>query len=131
MSAPILASRRRVLIVEDSSVNQKLLSALVSNLGFAVSVANNGLQAVDQSREASFDLVLMDVQMPVMDGLQATKMIREQEIGTEKRAVIIAVTAGFDRETCLSAGMDDHMEKPVRPKALRDLLGRHTGIAFT
>lgn len=131
MSAPILASRRRVLIVEDSSVNRKLLSALVSNLGFSVSVADNGLQAVDQSCETSFDLVLMDVQMPVMDGLQATKMIREQEVGTEKRAVIIAVTAGFDRETCLHAGMDDHMEKPVRPKALRDLLGQHTGIAFT
>ena len=69
--------------------------------------------------------------MPVMDVLQATKMIREQEVGTEKRAVIIAVSAGFDREECLHGGMDDHMEKPVRPKALRDLLGQHTGIAFT
>ena len=131
MSAPILASRRRVLIAEDSAVNQKLLSALLSNLGYNVSVAENGLQAVELYCDAPFDLVLMDVQMPVMDGLQATQQIREREIGTGKRVLIIAVTAGFDRETCLGAGMDDHLEKPVRPKVLRSLLGQHTGLAFS
>ncbi|MGI9474543.1 MAG: response regulator [Rubripirellula sp.] len=131
MSAPILASRRRVLIVEDSAVNQKLLSALLSNLGYIVSVAENGLEAVERYCDQSFDLVLMDVQMPVMDGLQATQLIREREVGSGRRVLIVAVTAGFDRETCLNAGMDDHVEKPVRPKVLRDLLGQLTGIVFS
>ena len=70
----------------------------------------------------SFDIVLMDVQMPVMDGLTATRLIRKQEADRRRHTPIVAVTAGVDRQECLDAGMDDHLEKPVRMEALHELI---------
>ena len=75
-------------------------------------MACNGEEGVEKFAERSFDVVLMDVQMPVMDGLTATRIIRHHETGTGKHTPIIAVTAGMDRESCLQAGMDDHLHKP-------------------
>ena len=122
MIAPSVTSSLRALVVEDSLVNQKLLSHILTRQGFDVTVAGNGEEAVEKFDQHSFDVVLMDVQMPVMDGLAATRMIRRHESGTGVHTPIIAVTAGFDRESCLQAGMDDHLYKPVRLDDLRPLL---------
>jgi CheY-like chemotaxis protein len=111
----------RILLAEDSLVNQRLAVRLLEREGHSVVVVDNGLDAVRALESENFDLVLMDVQMPVMDGFEATAAIRanERERGTHVR--IIALTAhamkGY-REQCLSAGMDDYLTKPIRPEDL-------------
>lgn len=127
MSPDEVPCRRRVLVVEDSLVNQKVLTFMLETQGYEVTVAINGKEGVEKFAQQTFDVVCMDVQMPVMDGLAATRHIRRQETGTGKRSLIIAVTAGVDRETCLQAGMDDHLQKPVRPNLLRLVLEQLTG----
>jgi len=95
-----------------------------------VSVACHGEEALRRLEEDSFDLVLMDIQMPVMDGLTATRKIREREAGTERHVPIIAITANAmpdDRRRCLEAGMDDYISKPIKPKVLEELLEKWTG----
>ena len=114
----------RVLVVEDGLFNQKLLQGLLERRGCDVSLANNGQEAVDSVAEHAFDLVLMDVQMPVMDGLQATKLIREREAALGKSTPIVAVTAGVDRQTCLDVGMDEYLSKPIRADLLDEVLSR-------
>jgi signal transduction histidine kinase/HPt (histidine-containing phosphotransfer) domain-containing protein len=107
----------RVLLAEDSLYNQKLAVALLERKGHHVVVANNGTEAVGLARAQAFDLVLMDIQMPEMDGLEATRAIREHEAGSTRRLPIVAMTAQAmkgDRERCLEAGMDDYLTKPVR-----------------
>lgn len=116
----------RVLVVEDSFVNQLVLTRMLMDQGCQVEVATDGQQGVEQYLQQSFDVVLMDVQMPVMDGLAATRMIRSHEKNLDKRALIVAVTAGVDRESCLQAGMDDYVQKPVRPDVLRAMLEQAT-----
>ena len=108
----------RVLLVEDSLVNQKLLIAMLDLRNCVVTVAVNGQEALNRMAEDEFDVVLMDVEMPVMDGLTATRLIRDQEAGTTRHIPILAVTAGIDRQTCLEAGMDEHLEKPPRQDSL-------------
>ncbi len=124
---PKTASPLRVLLVEDSLVNQKLLISLLEQRNCAVTLAANGEQAVHELAENDYDVVLMDMQMPVMDGLTATRRIRQQEAGTIKHTPIIAVTAGVDRQSCLEAGVDAYLAKPVREevlqKKLKQLLG--------
>ena len=117
----------RVLLVEDSLVNQKLLTRLLERKDCAVTLATNGQQAVHQLAEADFDVVLMDIQMPVMDGLAATRRIRQQEAGTMKHTPIIAVTAGVDRQTCMQAGVDDYLAKPVQSASLEEKLEQLVG----
>lgn len=112
----------RVLVVDDGLVNQKLLSGLLERRHCEVIVANNGQEALDRLATESFDLVLMDVQMPVMDGLQATKLIRQQEAAKGNRTPIVAVTAGVDRQSCLDAGMNEHLSKPIRVERLDEVL---------
>ena len=114
----------RVLVVEDGLFNQKLLSGLLERRGFDVSLANNGQEAVDSLAEQAFDLVLMDVQMPVMDGLEATKLIRQREAALENSTPIVAITAGVDRQTCLDAGMNEYLSKPIRADVLDEMLSR-------
>ena len=114
----------RVLVVEDSVLNQTLLKGLLAVRDCTVTVAVNGQEAVDELSKATFDLILMDVQMPVMDGLTATKLIRDQEDRGNRRTPIVAVTAGIDRQTCLDAGMDDHLSKPVRSALLDEILSQ-------
>jgi two-component system sensor histidine kinase/response regulator len=125
----------RVLLAEDNKVNQKLAVGVLSKLGCHVTVAENGRQAVAQWETHDFDVTLMDVQMPEMDGFEATAAIRELETKTGKKALIIAMTAHAmkgDRERCLAAGMDDYLSKPVRFPELRDKLAevaQTSGIA--
>ena len=115
----------RILLAEDSYANQRLAVGLLSKWGHDVTVANNGREAVTKLEEEPFDLVLMDVQMPEMDGYQATAVIRERETRTGKRVPIVAMTAHAmkgDREECLAAGMDDYVSKPIRRSELRRAL---------
>jgi PAS domain S-box-containing protein len=117
----------RVLLVEDSLVNQRLALGLLEKYGHTVVVASNGRQALEQLQSHQFDVVLMDVQMPEMDGLQAARLIRQQEQGTDRHVLIIAMTAHAmkgDREACLAAGMDDYLAKPISGTALFEKLAQ-------
>ena len=117
--------RLRVLLAEDSLVNQKLAVALLEGQGHEVTVVANGREALGALESKSFDLVLMDVQMPEMDGLEATAAIRVRERHTGVRLPIVAMTAHAlkgDRERCLEAGMDDYIAKPIRAEELYDAI---------
>jgi CheY-like chemotaxis protein/HPt (histidine-containing phosphotransfer) domain-containing protein len=112
---------RRILLAEDGVVNQKVASELLTKRGHQVTLANNGEEAVKKFNERDFDLILMDIQMPVMDGFAATAAIRQREIGSQRHIPIIAMTAhamAGDRERCLSRGMDAYVSKPFRPQEL-------------
>jgi two-component system, sensor histidine kinase and response regulator len=119
----------RVLLVEDNPVNQRVAHRLLQRLAAEVTIANNGAEALERLAEASFDAVLMDCQMPVMDGFTATARIRELErLESRTRLPIIALTANVmseDREHCLAAGMDAHLGKPIVPSQLADCLARY------
>ncbi len=114
-------SPRRILLAEDSIVNQRLAVRLLEKQGHSVVVANNGREAVDALQRQVFDVVLMDVQMPVMNGFEATSAIRAKEKANGERVRIIAITAHAlkgDRERCLAAGMDGYISKPIQPHEL-------------
>ncbi len=107
----------KVLLAEDSVANQKLAIGLLEKWGHRVQVANNGREAIEAVREGQFDLVLMDVQMPEVDGLEATQAIRQEESGSQRHVPIVAMTAHAmkgDREKCLESGMDGYASKPIR-----------------
>ena len=120
-----------ILLAEDNDVNQKLATRLLEKRGHQVTVAGNGLQALNALSEASYDLVLMDVQMPEMDGIEATSALRAREHGTGNRQPVIAMTALVmqgDRERCLAAGMDGYLTKPIRPRALDEVLDQYISL---
>jgi two-component system, sensor histidine kinase and response regulator len=111
----------RVLLVEDNPVNQRLAHDVLSRRGHLVTVAENGREALDRLSEAIFDIVLMDVQMPEMNGLDAACAIRAGECSTARHVPIVAMTAhamAGDRQRCLAAGMDEYLAKPIRGEAL-------------
>jgi GAF domain-containing protein/DNA-binding response OmpR family regulator len=114
----------RVLLAEDNTVNQQIAILVLESLGYRADVASNGLEAVEAVERLPYDLVLMDVQMPEMDGLEATRQIRARPTPPERgdRPIrIVAMTANAmqgDREACLAAGMDDYLAKPIRPEEL-------------
>jgi len=119
----------RILVVEDSIVNQMVAVRLLKKLGYDADVAANGLEAIDAVERSSYHAVLMDCQMPEMDGFEATRRLREREQGQGKHLPIIAMTANAmtgDREICLEAGMDDYLSKPIDTKELASKLA---GIA--
>ena len=120
---------QRVLLVEDNPVNQRVALRVLQKLSAEVTIANNGAEALERIAESPFDAVLMDCQMPVMDGFTATRRIRELERGSgAKRLPIIALTANVmseDREHCIAAGMDAHLGKPIEPAQLIDCLARY------
>jgi CheY-like chemotaxis protein len=111
----------RILLAEDSVMNQKLAVALLRRQGHTVTIANNGQEAVNAVGGESFDLILMDVSMPEMDGLEATATIRANQVASGMHTPIIAMTAHAlvgDRDRCLEAGMDAYVAKPIRPQEL-------------
>jgi two-component system sensor histidine kinase/response regulator len=121
---------RRLLLVEDNPVNQHVAKRLLQRLAADVTIANNGAEALERLAESAFDAVLMDCQMPLMDGFTATRRIRESErqSGQAKRLPIIALTANVmssDRDNCIAAGMDAHLGKPIEPAQLIDCLSRY------
>jgi CheY-like chemotaxis protein len=115
----------RILLAEDNEINRKLAVGVLSKYGHQMTVVNDGEQAVGVWQRQDFDIILMDVQMPVMDGFEATRRIRELEQQTGRHVPIIAMTAHAmkgDREKCIAAGMDEYLPKPIRIEALRKKL---------
>ncbi|MBL7724422.1 MAG: response regulator [Chitinophagaceae bacterium] len=109
----------QILIAEDNLINQKIAIKILTKLGYQPAVANNGREALDMTDSGNYDIILMDVQMPEMDGLEATGLIRESKM--EKQPVIMAMTANVmqgDRDACLQAGMDDYISKPINLEEL-------------
>jgi signal transduction histidine kinase/HPt (histidine-containing phosphotransfer) domain-containing protein len=123
----------RILVTDDNVINQKVATRLLQQFGYAADIASNGAEAIAALEKSAYDIVFMDVQMPGMDGLEATRRIRDLEERTSrKRASIIAMTANAmvgDRDKCLAAGMDDYLAKPVRPEALQAAIERSTAGA--
>ena len=116
-------------MVEDNLVNQKVAARILEKAGHRVDLANNGLEAVAAVRSGSYDMVLMDIQMPEMDGYEATAEIRRMAPEFSELPVI-AMTAHAmkgDRENCIASGMDDYISKPVRPKGLLEMVQRWAG----
>jgi CheY-like chemotaxis protein len=118
----------RILVAEDNAVNQQLALLLLKKLGYRADAVSNGLEALDAIERQPYDVVLMDVQMPEMDGLEATRRLRSRRPG-DMTPRVVAMTANAmqgDREACLAAGMDDYIAKPIHIEELVDVL-RRTG----
>jgi signal transduction histidine kinase/ActR/RegA family two-component response regulator len=118
----------RVLVAEDNAVNQHLLVRLLEKHGLLVDVAANGREAVARHAQADYAVVLMDCQMPIMDGYEAARAIRRQELGSTRHTPIIAITANVmsrERDRCRAAGMDGYLTKPVQPGELVECLKQH------
>jgi len=132
-ATPVVAEQvsLRILVAEDNRINVMLATSLLSKLGHRIDTVANGREAIEALTRAPYDLVLMDVQMPEMDGLEATRRIRHAESTGRRRdrMPIIALTASTlegDRQVCIEAGMDDFLAKPLNPEALRAILARYT-----
>jgi signal transduction histidine kinase/DNA-binding response OmpR family regulator len=126
--------RGRVLLAEDNRVNQEVAKAMLAKLGLSVEVANHGEEALALAEAQSFDLILMDCHMPVMDGFQATAALRQREAAGGRRLPVVALTANAmegDRNLCLAAGMDDYLAKPYSKAQLVDVLSRWLPSAET
>ena len=129
--APVLpahtARALHILLAEDNLINRRVVVRMLEKQGHSVSVAANGIEALDAVSRQDFDVILMDVQMPVMDGLEATATIRRNELATGRHTPIIAMTAHAikgDREICIEAGMDSYIAKPIRADDLLNALDR-------
>jgi len=117
----------RIMVAEDNEENQLLLKAFFKKLDLEFDLASNGRIAYDMARNKCYDLILMDIHMPEMDGLEATRLIREHEEKVGQRSSIVALTAlsmPEDRERCFDAGMDEHLSKPIQFKTLKNFLGK-------
>lgn len=119
----------KILVAEDNRINQRIAILTFKQLGVSIDIASNGLEALEKYRKKQYDLILMDMQMPEMDGLEATSEIRtfEQESKMSHRAIIVALTGSEPtekRDVCLEAGMNDYMEKPIQEKLLRSLMAK-------
>jgi two-component system, sensor histidine kinase and response regulator len=125
--------RARLLLVEDNDVNRRLIAQLIGGLGFDVELAADGRAAVAAARASAFDAILMDIQMPGMDGLEAVRLIRAED-GPNRRAPIIALTGNAfeeDRQAAMVAGFNDYLAKPIRPAALNDALAKQLSTRVT
>ena len=120
-------NNRKILLVEDNILNQKLIFLNLKNLGFVIDVANNGKEALEKVMENGYDLILMDLMMPVMDGLEASLKIREWESKNSRHTFIVGLTANTmdaDREKCLEHGMDEYLSKPFDLNEFNNVLRR-------
>ncbi|MFM9883094.1 MAG: response regulator, partial [Burkholderiales bacterium] len=116
-----------ILLVEDNRINQRVAARMLEKMGCRVTLASDGAEGVDRYATGSYRVVLMDMQMPVMDGIEATAAIRKQETDRGVRTPIIAITANAmvgDRERCIEAGMDDYLTKPFDASKLRAIIAR-------
>jgi CheY-like chemotaxis protein len=133
LAAPLQPGNMRtlnILLAEDNAVNQRVAVRILERQGHKVIVAGNGIDALEALSRRPFDVVLMDVQMPEMNGWEAAIAIRNKEKLTGEHLPIIALTAGAmdgDRERCLAAGMDDYIAKPFQAHTLLEVLDAHTG----
>ncbi|MBK8475719.1 MAG: response regulator [Opitutaceae bacterium] len=132
--APEAPDLPRVLVAEDNRINQKVAAQYLRNAGCIPDLVPNGLEALEAAAQYPYRLILMDVQMPTMDGLEATRQIRQGQAarkpGLDREIHIVAMTANAmtgDRELCLSAGMDDYVAKPLTPATLASVLAKHLG----
>jgi len=119
----------RILLAEDYIVNQKIAVRMFNKLGYEIDIVENGREAVERVQQSDYDLIFMDVQMPEMDGLEATRIIRKRL--RHNSPMIIAMTANAmpeDREKCLEAGMDDYLSKPFKPRELQQILEKYKPI---
>ena len=118
----------RILVVEDEPNNQVLISRYLKKFGYASTIAGNGIEAIENLKSGSYDMVLMDVQMPKMDGCTATRKIRSGEAGEKNKDVYIAAITAYamasDRDRCIDAGMNDYLSKPIRAEEIKSLLQR-------
>lgn len=119
----------QVLLAEDNGINQRIASLIFAQMGMRFDVASNGKDAFEMAKKKSYDIILMDIKMPVMDGLDATREIRtfERESEVEVPSYIVALTASEvldSRKVCMEAGMDEFMEKPIKEPLLRELFFR-------
>jgi CheY-like chemotaxis protein len=123
-----------ILVAEDNAINQLVLVRLLTTDGHTCAVASNGVEALRMLEDEHFDVVLMDVQMPIMDGLAATREIRRRELGSGRHLCIIAVTASATTEVvaaCTASGMDHYLSKPLRVDRAREILQRVQAQART
>ena len=116
-----------ILLVDDSVVNLKIASLMLKKLGYHADLATNGIEAIEAIEHQSYDIVLMDIQMPEMDGLEATKIIRQR--WHEDLKIIIVTSLNNYREVCLEAGADDFLTKPFGIENLRDIIKCHMPIS--
>jgi CheY-like chemotaxis protein len=122
----------RLLVVDDNAVNRELICALLDPFEIAITTASDGVEAVELAARSDFDLILMDVQMPNMDGITATQRIRASSPSNARRVPIVAMTANVLPEQiarCLDAGMDSHLGKPINPARFIEMLVRWSSIA--
>jgi len=117
-----------ILVAEDQPINQRIIVQLLGKRGWEVTTANNGLEAMHKAHAQSFDLILMDVMMPEMDGFESTRLIRQDADGKNFRTPIIALTANAmkgDKEQCIAAGMNDYISKPINPEEVFQTLEKY------
>ena len=125
MAKATIGPPRRILLAEDGLVNQRVAVELLTLRGHSVEVAANGIEVLEALERDSFDLILMDLQMPEMDGFEATAAIRAKEVDTGAHIPIVAMTAHAmkgDRERCLEAGMDEYIPKPIRARRVYEMV---------
>jgi CheY-like chemotaxis protein len=124
--------RIKILLAEDNLVNQKVALRVLKHLGYQADVVTNGLEVIQAIANKPYDLILMDIQMPDMDGLEATEYIRQQELATESLPIaIVAITANAthdDQYICRKAGMNDYISKPIQIEKLKDILQKYESL---
>ncbi len=120
-----MAENLKILLVEDDLINQKVANSILKRRNHQLTIADNGRIGVDLYLKNNYDVILMDIQMPVLDGIEATKLIRKYEKELNKKIIIIAVTAyslDKDKERIMAAGMDNYLSKPYKPNDLLDII---------